>query len=1044
MKIKREADDEDHVFVSPSFNLTTCDAGCGPSSAVDYDGGPLPVEIKPELGDYQHVTESEHMIRSSHDGQKPMCLKNSEIGSVEDGRSSAFSGCSVAQAVKDETHDYMHGRVTFESPLPCSSNKPHLRKSHTSNATIPREASLPSSRNKSYTLKDQTSTQTKPWKPPQLCSRNKPHVLQSQTDDENTPREPPSPCSTNQHYLMQNNASHETTLRGEPLPCSSNKSYLFQNHASNVTMPWEAPLRCSSNKPYLLQSHTSTDTIQCEPPLLDSRNKPYLLQSHTSSENTPCPSTKPYLMQNQASNGTLPRKHPQPFFNKKPCLLLNDASNESEPESFDSVRRELKDNGDNAQSDRGPWDPPAKRPELNTEKNGKRKPASNAKNCKARSNVSVATRSYQPKLVCFDCSVTFNCQTDILTHRCRGESQTDVHSSPSEKTVQRTHTGRNPNPSHRLFCRFCRSGFTHPRNLRKHLGNGSSPRYKCIECSEPFCLQKALEDHVLSRHNDTFMCRLCETFFATGRSLSKHMARHEPEDTDTERFYPEDEGKQNEPSASHVAQTSQSSESFSMQQPPTFPPVSQASNKMVPTETSLDNSQPGEPARACTNSAPKAPSPNEPSETLRQLCRAVSEVSSDRLQPSHAVSLPSFASPTQPVRLPHSFRLDEKDPRSSTRSDNECSPLDEPTQPVRQTETRTNGADKGHQESAADSKGYGLQENNIPPTQRAQEVDTFGSATFDLHNLHFQRKRDVVSMDLSDEKGELVTEEETAAADRAYVCIECDSWFSHKAQLEAHLLDADGFNIPLSCYVCKQSFLCLDALTKHVQLHKTDVKRKDHWKKSEGPSSCGVPSSSQTRSSDLCDCIFTEKNEIENDVCEVLEDTPGSPPERYSVHQSGEIFDSAKTPASCKCKHTSKRCKSVPQRTQTLPEGAPRKKYKPESGVRRRHRCSLCPAAFQRASHLKTHIRVHTGERPYQCPDCGSSFKENGGLKRHSRVHTRERPYACEACGKDFTDASSLRRHLTSPAHKWTIRQLQWALDSAAEMERCYGAGQDE
>ncbi|XP_041458248.1 zinc finger protein 585A-like [Lytechinus variegatus] len=72
--------------------------------------------------------------------------------------------------------------------------------------------------------------------------------------------------------------------------------------------------------------------------------------------------------------------------------------------------------------------------------------------------------------------------------------------------------------------------------------------------------------------------------------------------------------------------------------------------------------------------------------------------------------------------------------------------------------------------------------------------------------------------------------------------------------------------------------------------------------------------------------------------------------------------------------------------------------------------CDFCHKSFANAQVLKTHMRRHTGERPYFCTLCDKTFTQKNGLIVHMHTHANEE-FKCQECGVVFTQLRSLKRH---------------------------------
>lgn len=121
-------------------------------------------------------------------------------------------------------------------------------------------------------------------------------------------------------------------------------------------------------------------------------------------------------------------------------------------------------------------------------------------------------------------------------------------------------------------------------------------------------------------------------------------------------------------------------------------------------------------------------------------------------------------------------------------------------------------------------------------------------------------------------------------------------------------------------------------------------------------------------------------------------------------------------------------------------------------------RCVLCRRAFNSRSNLRSHMRIHTMEKPFSCKFCNKCFSQSSTLRNHVRLHTGndlvplfssfflihilgvffihlssqsiffllgERPYKCFVCRSSYSQLAGLRAHQRSARHKPMVTSKQ-------------------
>ena len=107
-----------------------------------------------------------------------------------------------------------------------------------------------------------------------------------------------------------------------------------------------------------------------------------------------------------------------------------------------------------------------------------------------------------------------------------------------------------------------------------------------------------------------------------------------------------------------------------------------------------------------------------------------------------------------------------------------------------------------------------------------------------------------------------------------------------------------------------------------------------------------------------------------------------------------------------------------------------------DNPTKKKHQCHICNKLFPNSFRLKTHVRVHTGEKPFKCEPCAQAFADRSNYVKHKQTKTHRNKVE-GAVGLASSGGSVLlgSQELRFPAPAGTSRSVISTYGEAAPQE---------
>ena len=245
----------------------------------------------------------------------------------------------------------------------------------------------------------------------------------------------------------------------------------------------------------------------------------------------------------------------------------------------------------------------------------------------------------------------------------------------------------------------------------------------------------------------------------------------------------------------------------------------------------------------------------------------------------------------------------------------------------------------------------------------------------------------------------------------SYTCHECKQQFSALHLFQQHFLThPDPDNKKFLCQICGKRFSRADHLNRHAQLH-TNVKvHKCILCGEEFPRASHLDKH-RRRTHMASSNTNVDPKSITNDNLHLL--AAVASPESTRSFQFQQVSQSYnESPTSVPTPEL------VPDNTNEVQISVAsvdgENEVECHTEPERPFPCNVCGRKFIRATHLRRHMRIHTGEKPFFCHICGRRYARGDYLRAHIHAHRREKFHKCRVCGEVYHDLSRFSNHCLS------------------------------